>query len=240
LAITLDLDRVDYDAEYTHTLREVGFTLPQLSACGAYDIPSIMAARYPLPLLLAYLRDWMSVTVRDLKRAGYAVPALCACGFDVASLRAGGFDDFTIYSCGQFSAAEMRKAGCDVQRFALMQLHESTGGRYWRNRDKGAWGSTRSLADWYGVELDGSGNVIRLDLRGNYLHGSLPKALSLLTTLQYVDFSNNEISGDLPGDVPFHHLTALREFWLVGNTDRSLVADRTELHGQLPRCRIRL
>lgn len=91
-------------------------------------------------------------------------------GFDVASLRAGGFDDYSLVKSGLFTPSQLRAVGCDTQRIALMSLFESLDGKHWRLKTN--WGSaTVSIDKWYGVHIDGAGRVWKIDLRGNGLKG---------------------------------------------------------------------
>ena len=91
-------------------------------------------------------------------------------GFDVASLRAGGFDEYELVKSGLFTSAQLRSVGCDIQRIALMSLFEALDGKHWRHKEN--WASpTHPIGQWYGVHLDGSGHVSKIDLRSNCLKG---------------------------------------------------------------------
>ena len=57
------------------------------------------------------------------------------------------------------------------QREALMQLFESTNGRYWRHNE--GWGTPVAVSAWYGVTCDLEGNVTRLRLGNNNLESTL-------------------------------------------------------------------
>ena len=72
----------------------------------------------------------------------------------------------------------------------LRALYDATGGPNWV--DKTGWLSNDPIGDWYGVDTDASGRVVKLDLRGsgqrgNGLQGPLPSdlkdALPFLLTL---------------------------------------------------------
>eukprot|EP01034_Spumella_vulgaris_P012538 gene12538-15964_t len=60
----------------------------------------------------------MSISAKDLRIAGYSVKQCMQVGFDAASLRAGGFNDYQLVSSTSI--------GCDIQRYALMALFEAT------------------------------------------------------------------------------------------------------------------
>lgn len=88
----------------------------------------------------------------------------------MASLRAGGFDDYSLVKSGLFTPSQLRAVGCDTQRIALMSLFESLDGKHWRLKTN--WGSaTVPIDKWYGVHIDGAGRVWKIDLRGNGLKG---------------------------------------------------------------------
>jgi Leucine-rich repeat (LRR) protein len=84
-------------------------------------------------------------------------------------------------------------------RQALMDLYEATGGSGWSN-DSG-WGSGNPDNSWYGVEVDGSGRLVRLDLSGNNLSGSLPKSIGNLSKLKYFNVKQNRMGGSIPESI---------------------------------------
>ena len=75
---------------------------------------------------------------------------------------------------GAVGSAPARDATTD--RIALRQFFEATGGRSWKN--SAGWGSSRPLAEWYGVTVDRAGRVTMLDLEGNNLRGGCSVLLS--------------------------------------------------------------
>ena len=87
---------------------------------------------------------------------------------------------------------------------ALFALFNGTNGTGWTDRTN--WNSDAPLGDWFGVTVDGNGNVTELNLAGNNLSGHVPSALARLTRLKKIDFSDNE---GLSGPLPFE-LTGLR------------------------------
>ena len=84
-------------------------------------------------------------------------------------------------------------------REALIALYNSTGGTDWTDSD--AWLSEQDLAMWHGVELDGAGRVVGLDLAGNNLHGTLPAKLGTVTQLASLDLSGNQLSDAIPPEL---------------------------------------
>ena len=84
-----------------------------------------------------------------------------------------------------------------VDRATLTALYNSAGGASWT--DKTNWGSpTEPLNTWFGVKVDGNGNVTELALPDNNLSGPLPAELGSLTSLTTLDLSDNQLSGTIP------------------------------------------
>ena len=82
-----------------------------------------------------------------------------------------------------------------IERFALVELYESTGGDSWTNND--GWDSDSDVDDWYGVTVEDS-LVQHLRLPGNGLQGSLPAALGSLLALETLDLADNALDGGFP------------------------------------------
>lgn len=76
-------------------------------------------------------------------------------------------------------------------RDALVALFQATGGLQWRNHD--GWGTdgTARLSEWYGIEVDSQGRVVKVSLYANNLQGKPYRAgLSICCFIlrwQYVD-----------------------------------------------------
>lgn len=106
-------------------------------------------------------------------------------------------------------------AECDpgeVERFALAEFHEMTGGGSWANRS--AWLSDADVGDWYGV-TSRDGRVVELTLPGNSLAGPLPAETGNLTQLRVLNLSANDLSGAFPNAVA--GLSELTELRVGGN-----------------------
>ena len=108
----------------------------------------------------------------------------------------------------------------EVERLALAEFHDMTGGASWANRS--AWLSNADVGDWYGVTSE-SGHVVELALPENGLAGPLPSEIANLTQLRVLNLSGNDLSGPFPGAVA--GLSELTELRVGGNG---------ELEGALP------
>ncbi len=95
-------------------------------------------------------------------------------------------------------------------RAALVALYNATDGPNWVNNDN--WLTDAPLGDWYGVDTDASGRVVRLDLSGRWdsearrymrhgLSGSIPRELGDLLSLNSLRLSHNHLTGPIPSEL---------------------------------------
>ena len=96
----------------------------------------------------------------------------------------------------------------DLERAALVALYEATDGPNWIKSEN--WLTDAPLGDWYGVETDAAGRVIRLDLAGSSdgeggdlhgLSGPIPPELGDLASLESLDLGYNLLSGPIPPEL---------------------------------------
>ena len=98
----------------------------------------------------------------------------------------------------------------DVDRAALIALYEATDGPNWVNSEN--WLTDAPLGDWYGVDTDAGGRVVRLDLRGRWdsdarewiphgLSGPVPPELGNLANLESLSLGDNDLSGPVPPEL---------------------------------------
>lgn len=98
---------------------------------------------------------------------------------------------------------------------ALVALYDATGGFiFWENTTN--WKSKAPLDQWYGVDTDGSGRVIRLDLSdNNSLLGEIPPSIGQLEKLEVLDLSDNLLIETIPPALG--NLTNLKKLDLSSN-----------------------
>ena len=115
-------------------------------------------------------------------------------------------------------------------RKALVALYNATDGPNWANNEN--WLTEAPLEDWYGVDTDASGRVVRLVLAGHFddevrvfvpfgLSGTLPPELGLLAELEVLDLQINGLTGTIPPEL--WELTNLSQLSLAYNSLRGLI-----------------
>ena len=112
----------------------------------------------------------------------------------------------------------------DLERAALIALYEATDGPNWVDAEN--WLTDAPLGEWYGVDTDNSGRVVRLDLDGRWdsdareyiphgLSGPVPPELGNLANLMRLDLGHNFLSGPVPTELG--SLADLESLHLGGN-----------------------
>ena len=85
------------------------------------------------------------------------------------------------------------------ERDVLTELYQSTDGPNWLDNEN--WLTDAPLGEWYGVETDGSGRVVSLDIAENDLFGSIPPEFGGLAHLTYLSLYGNYLSGAIPPEL---------------------------------------
>lgn len=80
---------------------------------------------------------------------------------------------------------------------ALVAFYNATLGSTWTTK----WDLSQPMNTWYGITTNSDGCVTEINLRVNFLRGSLPKEIGNLTSLKKLDLYNNSIGGSLPSEV---------------------------------------
>ena len=138
-------------------------------------------------------------------------------------------------------------------RAALVALYEAADGPNWVNSEN--WLTDVPLGDWYGVDTDGLGRVLRLDLQGRWedgrlishgLSGTIPSDLGNLANLQELYLRLNDLSGSIPSELgglanlqvlylDFNDLSGPIPSELGGLTNlKELGLDSNDLSGPIP------
>ena len=100
--------------------------------------------------------------------------------------------------------------GPDLDRAALVALYNATDGPNWVDAEN--WLTDAPLGDWYGVDTDTSGRVVRLDLGGRWdndaqeyiphnLSGPIPTELGELASLTWLRLHSNSLTGPIPTEL---------------------------------------
>jgi Leucine-rich repeat (LRR) protein len=122
---------------------------------------------------------------------------------------------------------EVTPDGRTTDSLALVTLYNTTGGTTWTNSTN--WLSSSPISTWYGVTVgsnEGSKgladttSVIRLNLSGNNLKGSIPREIGKMTALQTLDLSNNNLEGPVPQEI--NSITSLQTLDLSMNNLNNL------------------
>ena len=104
----------------------------------------------------------------------------------------------------------------EIERFALVEFYEETGGDSWTNND--GWDSDSRTGDWYGVTLSADNSLVRrLDLPDNEVEGPLPDELANLRELETLDLADNSLAEGVP--VAMTSMDALDTIRISGNAD---------------------
>ncbi len=99
------------------------------------------------------------------------------------------------------------------ERAALVALYNATDGPNWVNNEN--WLTDAALGEWYGVDTDASGRVVRLEFYNNDLTGPIPSEMGNLGNLTELVLWFNNLSGAIPSELG--NLRNLTELTLSAN-----------------------
>ena len=89
------------------------------------------------------------------------------------------------------------------ERDALIAIYNALGGDNWTNNEN--WCTDKPVEDWYGIQVDASGNIVSIDLCGNNLKGNIPKEIGVFSKLTYLNFQANNNITSLPDEIAELH-----------------------------------
>jgi Leucine-rich repeat (LRR) protein len=114
------------------------------------------------------------------------------------------------------------------EKSSLVLLHSHTRGHTWTHK----WNLSTDpcLGEWYGINCNEDGNVIRIHLYNNNLLGPIPKLFGRFKKLEYLHLGSNRLTGHIPESLA--SLTNLRFLNLANNM---LVGDAPAFLSKLPR-----
>ena len=116
---------------------------------------------------------------------------------------------------GKLSQHEGTSLDCSpsADRDILQRIYESMGGQQWH--DNSNWLSDAPLREWHGVQTDGQGRVVSLDLSHNGLDGPIPADIGALEALTDLALGGNDTKlSPLPPEIG--ELTNLENLDLAG------------------------
>ena len=113
-------------------------------------------------------------------------------------------------TAGEASGDALVTVEIDLDRAALVALYNATDGPNWVNNTN--WLTDAPLGEWYGVDTDAAGRVVRLGLSGRWdretretvrhgLKGEIPPELGGLAELQGLHLHRNELTGGIPAEI---------------------------------------
>ena len=128
----------------------------------------------------------------------------------------------TVAAGGASGASRIAVANPD--RAVLIALYEATNGPNWANDD--GWLTEGPLRNWYGVNTDGFGRVVGVNLAGRWdneagewvshgLEGPIPPGIGDLANLRWLELGQNDLTGPIPSQLG--NLSSLESLYLSSN-----------------------
>ena len=84
-------------------------------------------------------------------------------------------------------------------RAALTALYEATDGANWN--DNTNWLTDAGLEEWYGIQVDGTGRVVEINLMDTNLRGFIPPEIGSLDRLITLNLNGNNLPAPIPAEV---------------------------------------
>lgn len=108
------------------------------------------------------------------------------------------------------------------ERNALIDLFNATSGQNWS--DNTNWNTNNPVCEWYGITVS-NGTVVKIELSGNNLVGSIPESIKELPNLKFLYLARNQLSFAIPtsvGELSQLKRLDLRENNLNGSIPQSI------------------
>lgn len=109
--------------------------------------------------------------------------------------------------CQGFSIA------AQTPREALKQLYKATNGKHWHRHE--GWMTRKPIGEWEGITCNDEGEIVKIDLSKNNLHGKLPDIFDAFPSLEQLLLRSNSIKGELPPSLA--RLEKIRRIDVRGN-----------------------
>ena len=105
----------------------------------------------------------------------------------------------TITAASDKARATSRITVGSPDRTALEALYDVTNGPDWTNSEN--WLTDAPLDEWYGVDTNAAGRVLRVDLVDNALRGWIPAEFRRLARLEELRLGRNQLRGPIPPEL---------------------------------------
>ena len=110
-------------------------------------------------------------------------------------------------------------SAAERDRETLIAIYNATGGHWQFERN---WLTSAPISEWFGVQVDDAGRVVRLDLTNRDMFSQIPPQFGELDELRHLNLDHNGLVGEIPPELG--NLKNLRYLSLYNN----------ELNGTIP------
>ena len=163
--------------------------------------------------LTATVRDRTGMAISDIEVDWISGDESVVTVGDTGLVTAVGKGAATVHAAVKGVEEALSTVTVDLHRGALLDIYGALGGSNWYRSQN--WGTGEPIESWWGVRTDTAGNVVRLGLFHNDLVGTIPAAIGVLETLNYLDLAGNGVTGSIPPEL--RNLTALSALFLDSN-----------------------
>jgi len=194
------------------------------------NIPNLLAGLHAVEILLmqnnqltgtipsgiSALNNLTTFTIQNNNMSGCYLPSLSSLCGQVGSSNTtisngNNFDQSWFNFCQASGGVCIDNSCRPVDSLALVALYDATEGCSW----KYTWDIFSPMENWYGVELNGAGCVVSIELARNNLVGTIPPEIGNLNNIEYLSLRANKLAGTLPNEIG--NLNSLIELKLSNN-----------------------